>query len=85
MSIALASHVSATDTDSGMVLLDLRSGRYWQLNGMAAVVLRGLTDGKQPDEIARALRQRFPTQTERVDSDVAAFVDSLRQAKLVTA
>ncbi|GAA1348392.1 lasso peptide biosynthesis PqqD family chaperone [Saccharothrix algeriensis] len=84
MTFTLARHVSATDTDSGMVLLDQRSGRYWQLNGTAAAVVRGLVDGKRPEDVVRALSQAHPQHAERVASDVSAFLGSLREAKLVT-
>lgn len=84
MTIVLARHVSVTDTDSGMVLLDQKSGRYWQLNGTAAAVLRGLAQGREPAEVTRALAQLHPDQADRVAADVAVFLDSLRTAKLVS-
>ncbi|GAB2791432.1 lasso peptide biosynthesis PqqD family chaperone [Amycolatopsis magusensis] len=84
MSLALADHVSVTETDSGMVLLDQRSGRYWQLNTTAAVVIRTLLDGKQPDDATTVLCARYPADAERVAETVSEFTRALRQAKLVT-
>ncbi|MEU4805683.1 lasso peptide biosynthesis PqqD family chaperone [Actinosynnema sp. NPDC023587] len=84
MTFTLARHVSVTDTDSGMVLLDQKSGRYWQLNGTAAAVVRGLVERTRPEDVVRALSLAHPEQAGRVASDVAAFLGSLREAKLVT-
>jgi hypothetical protein len=38
-------HLAVTDTDYGAVLLDTKSGAYWQLNPTAALVTRTLLDG----------------------------------------
>lgn len=40
MLLRLRPDVSVTSTAAGIVLLDERSGRYWQLNRSGSVVLR---------------------------------------------
>ncbi|MGP4110156.1 lasso peptide biosynthesis PqqD family chaperone [Streptomyces sp. 4N509B] len=57
MTLALGPDVVTTDVDDGLVLLDQRSGRYWQLNRTGAVALRRLLDGASLDEVAVALTQ----------------------------
>lgn len=84
MSIRLRADVSVTETGDGMVLLDERSGRYWQLNSAGALVLRLLLDGVTPDEAAQTLTTRYPVSFERAGKDVAALVESLRAAQLVS-
>ncbi|USA02001.1 hypothetical protein NCG97_17145 [Streptomyces lydicamycinicus] len=37
----------STDTDDGTVLLNERTGRYWQLNATGGQVLRQLLDGHE--------------------------------------
>ena len=68
----LPSHVSITDTDDGVVLLQQRTGRYFQLNHTGGRVLRRLLDGgtlgggrgrvgrrlRHRDRTSRARRQR---------------------------
>ncbi|ARZ68445.1 lasso peptide biosynthesis PqqD family chaperone [Streptomyces sp. HU2014] len=82
--LTLHPDVSAADTEDGMVLLDEVGGRYWQLNGTGATVLRALLDGATPGEVARSLAERYPgLTTERTNSDVAALIISLSEARLV--
>ncbi|MEV5627698.1 PqqD family peptide modification chaperone [Streptomyces sp. NPDC052507] len=54
--LALAPTVHATATETGMVLLDEQSGRYWQLNPSGAFILRALLDGA-PTQRGRRPRQ----------------------------
>ncbi|MEI5103733.1 lasso peptide biosynthesis PqqD family chaperone [Streptomyces sp. PmtG] len=84
MSLALRPDVRATETADGMVLLDEATGRYWQLNRTAALVLRGLLGGAGAPEAARALRAAHPRLTaERADADTASLKRALLDARLV--
>ncbi|MER5301658.1 lasso peptide biosynthesis PqqD family chaperone [Streptomyces lasiicapitis] len=84
MTLTLRPDVCATDTPDGMVLLDEVTGRYWQLNRTAALVLRSLLDGAEPPDTARALREAYPRLTaERAGTDSAAITDQLLAARLV--
>ncbi|MDQ1024147.1 hypothetical protein QF035_001729 [Streptomyces umbrinus] len=84
MSLSLRSDVCATDTADGMVLLDEVTGRYWQLNRTAALVLRGLIDGAEPSDMARALCEAYPRLTaERADADTASITRALMASRLV--
>ncbi|MFI6585584.1 lasso peptide biosynthesis PqqD family chaperone [Embleya sp. NPDC050493] len=84
MTFSLAPHVSTTETETGMVLLDERSGRYWQMNETGALVLRNLLEGGTPESAVIALRARFPTVTDDLGEDVAMLVAALRGAGVVT-
>ncbi|MEV6394652.1 lasso peptide biosynthesis PqqD family chaperone [Streptomyces sp. NPDC051907] len=84
MSLTLRGDVCATDTEDGMVLLDEISGRYWQLNRTAALVLRSLIDGAEPPDTARALCDAYPRLTaERAGADTASITRALIEARLV--
>jgi len=82
MNFALAPHVTATPTEHGVVLLDERTGRYWQMNDTAALVLRCLLDGGTVESAVTALRTRFPDAGDQLTQDVTALVDALRAAKV---
>ncbi|WP_030562510.1 lasso peptide biosynthesis PqqD family chaperone [Streptomyces aureocirculatus] len=85
MTLTLRPDVRATDTDDGMVLLDEVTGRYWQLNRTAALVLRSLLDGGRPADTARVLRAAYPRLTaERAAADSASITGELLAARLVT-
>ncbi|MBH1937425.1 lasso peptide biosynthesis PqqD family chaperone [Streptomyces sp. AV19] len=84
MTFALRPDVSVTDTDHGMVLLDESTGRYWQLNSSGALILHALLDGATPQQTARRLGEHYPSLTaERTAADVAFFIRSLTEARLV--
>ncbi|MGK5544783.1 lasso peptide biosynthesis PqqD family chaperone [Streptomyces sp. URMC 127] len=86
MTFALRAHVSATDTDHGMVLLDEADGRYWQLNHTGALILHALLDGATPQQTAQRLGERYPAvSAERTAGDVASFIRALTAAHLVAA
>ena len=85
MSLRLCSDVSELETDDGMVLLDERAGRYWQLNRTGAFIVRTLLEGRTPQEIAKTLAQRHGVSVEQVTTDVAVLIERLQTAGLVTA
>lgn len=80
----LCADVSACPTDDGMVLLDERTGRYWQLNTTGAAVLQALLDGATPEQITDRLAAARPVTHPRAAADVTALLDQLTRAKLVT-
>jgi Coenzyme PQQ synthesis protein D (PqqD) len=84
MTVRLRADVSTTDTDDGMVLLDERAGRYWQLNATGGLVLRLLLDGATPRQVAQTLTDRHPVSTEQAAADVADLLRRLHTAGLVT-
>ena len=84
MSLRLCADVSLVETDEGMVLLNERAGRYWQLNPTGAILLRALLAGGTPHEAAQAVAERHGASVERVTTDVAVLVEQLQAAGLVT-
>jgi hypothetical protein len=76
--------VSTVDTADGLVLLDGRSGKYYQLNSSGAIVLRALLEDGSAEAAVRTLCERFPHQTDRIATDVAAVVKHLRTVGLIT-
>jgi hypothetical protein len=80
----LRADVSACPTDDGMVLLDERTGRYWQLNNTGAAVLHALLDGATPEQITDRLAAARPVTRQRAAADVTALLVALTRAKLVT-
>jgi hypothetical protein len=85
MTMQLRADVSTADTDEGMVLLDERVGRYWQINRTGARIVRLLLGGAAPEQVAQALADRYAVSTGQAAADVAAFLGRLRTAGLVTA
>ncbi|MEU8542409.1 lasso peptide biosynthesis PqqD family chaperone [Streptomyces sp. NPDC048717] len=83
MTYTLEPEIIATDVEDGVVLLDQRSGRYWQLNRSGAATLRLLLDGNSAEEAAELLALGRPDAAERARTDVRALLDTLVKARLV--
>lgn len=79
----LSKHVTLTETEDGAVLLNRRSGQYWQLNRSGAVVVRVLLAGGDEDEAAHAVTARYPVDRDRALADVRSLTAELRRARLV--
>lgn len=84
MPLRLRPDIATTDTDDGLVLLDERTGRYWQLNPTGADVLHALLEGHDPDHIAHDLATRHRIDIHQAQRDVTALTEGLHTAKLVT-
>ncbi|SHF62204.1 lasso peptide biosynthesis PqqD family chaperone [Streptoalloteichus hindustanus] len=88
MTIRLRDDVSLTETDDGSgVLLDERSGEYWQLNASGLTTLRMSLAGAAEQDIAGALVPEDPA-GERVSLgravlDVRELVEQLVASGLV--
>jgi Coenzyme PQQ synthesis protein D (PqqD) len=83
MLLMLRPDVSVTSTAAGIVLLDERSGRYWQLNRSGSVALRTLLGGGTPSQAAQQLSSSYGIAPERAAVDIGALLDALRRARLV--
>ncbi|WP_069813828.1 lasso peptide biosynthesis PqqD family chaperone [Streptomyces sp. TP-A0874] len=75
--------LAVTDTEYGAVLLDAKSGQYWQLNPTAALVVRVLLDGGDEPEAVRRVTEHFEVDVERASVDVHALIESMREAGVV--
>jgi hypothetical protein len=80
--IRIGAHVKSVIDADGAVILDLKRGRYFSLNGTGVSVWRRLEGGATPEAIKAEFSAHYGSAT-NVDRDVAAFVDSLRRAELV--
>ncbi|CAL9507345.1 hypothetical protein SUDANB171_03554 [Streptomyces sp. enrichment culture] len=79
----LPPHVTLAHTGDRAVLLDERTGTYWQLNPTGALVLRHLLDGATADQAAAALADAHPAATHRAARDVAELLATLRHHHLL--
>ncbi|MFF7634891.1 lasso peptide biosynthesis PqqD family chaperone [Kitasatospora sp. NPDC008050] len=85
MTFKLHPEVSTADTEYGIVLLDGRDGRYFQLNGTAAAAFQALLDGGTVEQAAERLTASFDVQLDRARQDVEQLVAKLVAVKVVAA
>lgn len=84
MTFRFGADVSTAETDYGTVLLDQRSGDYWELNPTGALVVRTLMGGGDEEAAVAALVARFDIGPAQAAQDVDALVRDLRDAGLVS-
>ncbi|GAA1300597.1 lasso peptide biosynthesis PqqD family chaperone [Saccharothrix xinjiangensis] len=83
MNLRLRPDVATTATEHGTVLLDERTGRYFQLNPTGTRVLHALLDNQAADRIAGDLAADHHLDPGQVQHDVTALIGRLRTANLV--
>lgn len=84
-SIDVHPHVRSVMDPDGAVLLDLRQGRYYSLNGVGAEIWSQIESGRSVPEIESHLVSALGAPRDAAAADVAAFVDDLRRKSLVHA
>ena len=84
MTLRFSNDVSTAETQYGTVLLDQRTGEYWELNPTGALVVRTLMDDGDETAAITALVARFDIDRDRAEQDVTALVRDLRDAGLVS-
>ena len=75
--------VFEAETEYGIVLLDGDSGKYYDLNGSGALVLRTLLSGGTPGQAAQALTQEYAVSLDEAAKDVEDLVTHLRTTRMV--
>lgn len=83
MALRFATHVTTARTDYGTVLLDQRSGQYWELNPTGTLVVRTLMEGGEEADGVEAVVAEFAVGHAQAAKDVAALIAQLREAGLV--
>lgn len=84
MAITLRDRVSVVDTDYGAVLLDVKTGVYWELNSSGAVALKALLACADVDAATAEVTAQFDVDQQTATGDVRALLAELRSAGLVT-
>ncbi|WP_431999757.1 lasso peptide biosynthesis PqqD family chaperone [Streptomyces sioyaensis] len=82
MALRFGDKVSTAATDYGTVLLDERSGQYWELNPTASLIVTTLLAGGDETAAVDALLAEFGIEPARAEQDVATLVEELRASGL---
>jgi hypothetical protein len=83
MALKLRPGVFEAETEYGLVLLDGDSGKYYDLNGSGALVLRTLLSGGTPEKAAQALTKEYAVSLAEATQDVEDLLTHLRTTRMV--
>lgn len=75
--------VALTSTEYGAVLLDERSGSYWQLNECGAIVVNALAEGRGQEAAVERLLEEFDVERAEAEADVAELTRQLVEAEII--
>ncbi|MEJ2720560.1 MAG: PqqD family protein [bacterium] len=75
--------VSFRDLNDHAIIVNIRTGFYYSLNGSATAVFHGIRRGLRNDEIARGLTEKYAVDEESARSDVRECVDTFIKEKIV--
>jgi hypothetical protein len=76
------SEVTVRSTPNGALLIDLASGRCWQLNRMGADFLSAIDAGKSLGEVLDAMGGRYDVSREVLERDLIRLAQELSDAGL---
>ncbi len=74
----------ASETQDGVLLLDLRRGRYFSLAGSAAHIWAGLAAGLSYEAVVESLNRRYSRPPQQLAAELDRFISQLLAARLVT-
>ncbi|GAA2788385.1 lasso peptide biosynthesis PqqD family chaperone [Saccharopolyspora taberi] len=83
MPLRLRPDVATTETADGTVLLQMSTGRYFQLNTTGTAVLHALLEGHDTAAIAERLATRHGIDPGHAHRDVTTILQNLRDVDLV--
>lgn len=76
--VRISADVLIRDLDGSSVMLDLRSGKYFALNGTASRIFELFKAGTTIADTATTIATEFDVDLETATTDVAAFVEDIR-------
>jgi hypothetical protein len=75
--------VVSTQQADATILLDVRRGKYYTLNGVGSRVWALLSEGATVGAIITRLADEFEVSAEQLSGDVERFVEQLHRSKLI--
>lgn len=78
-------HVRSMIDEDGAVLLDLKAGTYYSLNGLAAQIWLKVVAGEEESTIVSTICESFGVQEDKVRSDIQSFMTGLTGKGLIRA
>ena len=73
----------AKEIDGEVIVINVATGRYYSLEGVAAVAWIELIEGAPPVRVAAAIAEAFDVEPKVAEADMAGFVDELVAEELI--
>lgn len=76
-------HVRSTETPDGLVLMDVRTGRYYAMNATAEALWRAIERGEPLEGVANQVAIRTGADAQRVTADFRHLLEDLERHGLI--
>lgn len=76
-------HVRSTETPDGLVLMDVRTGRYYAMNATAEALWHAVERGERLESVANQVSVRTGADAQRVTADFRHLLEDLERHGLV--
>lgn len=83
MKYRLAEHVTLTEVDNEVVLLDLEAGQYFGINHVGACFLKQLENNKNKQQAIQHVANHYKKDLQQVENDLSELLDSLLTQRLL--
>ncbi len=73
----------STEIDGEMVMMDMDSGRYFNLDGIGSEIWKGLAEPREVAALCRSLGERYDAPAEVIERDVLGLLGQMLDKKLI--
>ena len=81
--LKLAEHISLTELDDEVVLLDLNSGAYYGLNHIGAQIMSALEKGLSNETTVAKIASRYQVSHQQIQEDMDSLLSDMLNNKLL--
>ena len=81
--ISIPKDILSQRIDDEMVVLNITTGEYFGLRAESSRAWELLQEDKNPRQVATVLAEEFDATKERIENDLAQFLDDLRRRHLI--
>jgi Coenzyme PQQ synthesis protein D (PqqD) len=82
-SYEVSAGIRTTRNEDGGLVLNIKRGKIYRLNGTGALIFEQLTGGQTRSQIIANISREFEIPTEAVEADIVQFLASLQSQGLV--
>ena len=82
--VSRGQNMICTETDDGVVILDIESGKFFQLNRTASRVWNLLEQPIPMPDLCNRLERDFAVDSQTCAEDVSSFISQLAESGLIT-
>ena len=73
-----------SDFEDGLLVLNVETGKYLELNCVAAEIIKYLKDNLAIDEIVKKLHEKYEQSENEISRQVHSFVESAQKQKIIS-